>query len=225
MVQPPAQTAAATQQTTTGSTTYFEVRLASYSAPSVVATTSAAAVAGATTLAVTALTGPIPAGAVLHFPTGDATLTAAAAAAATSLSVLPLDTAIPSAAASSYDGYFALPILGDVNLSFSPTDVNYQAYVSSGLDVWDYASKVSMAGKLDFKTGAPDNDPAVYPLVQAGMRSGGVAGVQFRLRRASGSWYTGFSTLGVNMNNPARGIAETMFTGTTSGRVVFTPNI
>ena len=210
-------------QPTTGSTTLLEIKLATNTAVSVAVVLSAAAIVGATSLTVTALTGAIPAGTVLHFTGQDVTTTAAAAAAATTLTVLPLTAALASGAASVSDNFTVLPILGDVNLAFNPTDVAYQAYATSGLNVWDYAVKVAMSAKLDFKTGAADNDPAVQPFVQAGLQSGGAAFIYFRVRRASGSYYQGICTLGVNMTNPARGIAETMFSGTTSGLVTFTP--
>lgn len=66
-------------------------------------TTSAAAAAGATSLAVTSLAGSIPAGTVLTFGGGTyAVTTAAAAAAATSISVQALDVAIPSGSGTTY---------------------------------------------------------------------------------------------------------------------------
>ena len=222
MPQPLPQTSTGSQPTT-GSTTLLEIKLTSNVTPSVAATTSAPAIAGATSLTVTALTGAIPAGAVLHYANQDVTTTAAAAAAATTLTVLPLALALASGQSANSDNFTVLPILGDVNLQLSPTDANYQAYASSGLNVWDYAVKVGMNGKLDFKTGAPDTDPAVLPFVQAGLQSGSAAFIFFRLRRSSGAYYQGVCTLGVNMNNPARGIAETMFSGTTTGQITFTP--
>ena len=222
MAVPPAQTTMGAQPTT-GSTTLLEIKLTSSTVASVAVVLSAAATIGATTLTVTALTGAIPAGTVLHFVNQDVTTTAAAAAAATSLVVLPLSLALLSAATASSDGYTVLPILGDVNLTFSPTDAAYQAYATSGLNVWDYAVKTAMNGKLEWKIGAADNDPAVVPFVQAGLQSGSAAYIYFRLRRASGAYYQGVSTIGVNQTNPARGIAETMFSGTTSGVVTFSP--
>ena len=222
MALPLAQTSIGSQPTT-GSTTLLEIKLATNTAVSVAVTTSAAAIAGATSLTVTALTGAIPAGTLLHFSTQDVTTTAAAAAAATTITVLPLALALASGATASSDNFTVLPILGDVNLQLSPTDAAYQAYASSGLNVWDFAVKTAMNGKLDFKTAAADNDPAVLPFVQAGLQSGSAAFIYFRLRRASGSYYQGVCTIGVNMANPARGIAETMFSGTTTGQISFVP--
>jgi hypothetical protein len=64
----------------------------------------AAAAQGATSVPVTALTGPIPAGTVLYFGSGEfARLTAAAAAGATSLTVEALPNALEAADTALYD--------------------------------------------------------------------------------------------------------------------------
>lgn len=66
---------------------------------------AAGAAAGATTVPVDALSGPIPSGTVLDFGgTKFATLTAAAAAGATSLAVRPLPTALVDADVATYTG-------------------------------------------------------------------------------------------------------------------------
>ncbi|WP_407543777.1 hypothetical protein Q0M94_28255 (plasmid) [Deinococcus radiomollis] len=208
-------------QPTSGSLTAFEYRLANSAAfTSVTATLSAAAVQGATTLAVTALTGPIPAGAVLHFPLGvDAVLTAAAAAAATTLAVLPLSGPIANAAAASYDGFIIIPVLGEIQLQFAETSVAYQAFTANGGNVWDYAVKVAMNGTLQIRTATPENDPTITALVDAGLASGGAALILFRYRRPNGNWYYGAATIAANLMDPVRAISETSFTGKTTGQV------
>ena len=213
--------AALPYQPTAGSTALLEIRLVSSLVASVAVTTTAPTLIAATTLTVTALTGAVPAGAVLHFASQDVTLTAGAAAAATSLSVLPLTAALPASAAS-YDGYIVQPVQGTVDLAITPTDVTYAAYAASGLNVWDYAVKVSSSAKLSFKTAAPDTDPSVAPFVIAGLQSGSAALIAFRRRRASGAWYSGYSTIGVSITDPERGISETMFSGSVTGPLIAT---
>ena len=219
-IQPPVL-AALPYQPTAGSIALLEIRLVSNVVTSVPVTTTAVTAIGATTLTVTALAGAIPAGAVLHFASQDVTLTAAAAAAATSLVVLPLTLALP-ASSSSYDGYIIQPVQGTVGLVITPTDVVFPAYATSGLNVWDFAVKIASAAKLDFKTAAPDTDPSVAPFVLAGLQSGSAALIAFRRRRASGAWYSGYSTIGVSFTDPERGISETMFSGTVTGPLTAT---
>lgn len=74
-------------------------------ADDVVVTTTAEAVATATTIAVSALSGAIPSGTVLNFGSGlFAELSAAAAEAATSLTVVALAATIPDASTATYAG-------------------------------------------------------------------------------------------------------------------------
>ena len=208
-------------QPTSGSLTAFEYRLASATAfTSVAATLSAAAIIGATALTVAALTGPIPAGSILHFPgLVDAVLTAAAASAATTLAVLPLSGPLASAATSSYDGFTNIPVLGEVQLQFAETSVAFTAFTSNGGNVWDYAIKVAMNGTLALRTATPESDPSITALVDAGLASGGLALILFRYRRPNGNWYYGAATVATNLIDPVRGVSETSFMGKTSGQV------
>ena len=221
MALPPVQSAIA--QPNSASLTLFEMKLVSSTTVSVSVVLSAAAIIGATSITVTALTGAIPAGTTLHFLNQDVITTAAAAAAATTLTVLPLTAALASAAASVYDGFTVLPITGGVNLAISDTSVAFAAYVTSGADVWDYNVKTAMSAKATVKTAANDNDPAVSPFVTAGLQAGVASLVFCRMRRASGSYYTFTGPLSVTPADPERGIAETMFSINVSGKVTFTP--
>jgi hypothetical protein len=149
----------------------------------------------------------------------DAIATAAAASAATTITVLPLSGALASAAAASYDGFIPLPVEGEIALTFTETSVAYTAFSANGGNVWDYAVKVGMNGALALKCAAPETDPALSPLVDAGLLSGNGALILFRYRRPSGTWYYGASTIAVNLSDPVRGVSETMLTGKTSGQI------
>ena len=221
MALPPTQTAIV--QPNSASLTLFEMKLVSSTAINVPVNLSAAAIIGATSITVTALTGAIPAGTTLHFTGQDVVTTAAAASAATTLTVLPLTAALLATATSTYDGFTVLPITGGVNLAISDASVAFAAYVSSGADVWDYNVKTAMSAKATVKTAANDNDPAVSPFVAAGLQAGVAALVFARMRRASGSYYTFMGPLSVTPADPERGIAETMFTINVSGKVTYTP--
>lgn len=216
-------------QPSSGSTTLFEYRLASDGAftPVAVALTAAALV-GAVSLAVTALSGPIKAGSALHFNAsgvGDklAIVTADAASGATTINVFPLAQALDATDTASYDGFLTLPVLGEVNLALSPQAQNYQAYSPDGVNVWDYAVKTGMGGTITVRTGAPASHPAVTKLIQAGLKSGGAGLILFRNRLPDGSYYYGASTIGVTPMTPVRGVLEHQFTGTTSGPIGFQP--
>jgi hypothetical protein len=208
-------------QPASGSTTYFEYRLASAAAfTSVPVALTAGATAGAITLAVTGLTGAIPAGAVLHFPgLVDAVVTAAAASAATTITILPLSGALASAAAASYDGFTTIPVEGEIQLQFAETSVAYTAFATNGGNVWDYAVKTGMNGTLGIKSAVPETDPTISPLVDAGLLSGNGALILFRYRRPAGSWYYGASTIATNLLDPVRSVSETSLMGKTSGQI------
>jgi hypothetical protein len=221
MAQPPVQTA--TPQPNSASLSLLELKLVNSPFVNVGVTTGAAAIIGATSLTVTALSGAIPAGATLHFANQDVILTAAAAAAATTLTVQPLTAALASGVTSTYDGFTVLPLLGGIALTLADTNAAYAAYALSGGDVWDYNVKTAEKFTLAFKTSANDNDPAVSPFVAAALLSGAGCQTFIRLRRASGSWYSGTVTLHVTPADPERGVAETMFTGTGTGKLTFTP--
>ena len=79
MALPPVQSAIA--QPNSASLTLFEMKLVSSTTVSVSVVLSAAAIIGATSITVTALTGAIPAGTTLHFAGQDVVTTAAAASA------------------------------------------------------------------------------------------------------------------------------------------------
>lgn len=119
--------------------------------------------------------------------------------------------------------FTALPVAGEISLTFSPQNTMYDAYVASGLDAWSYAVKTGMQGTLNWRTAAPGTDTVVGPLIKAGLRAGNAAVALFRLKNGDGTYYSGTVVFGISGTaDPVRGIQEHSFTGATSGPIEFT---
>lgn len=118
--------------------------------------------------------------------------------------------------------YVRVPILGEVKVTPAGNIQTYDAYADDADGAWQYAVKVGGSFTLTFRTAANERNAVVNSLIQASLKTGTGAHILFKVTRSSGAVYSGEAVIQqADPMSGARSIAETSFTATGNGELVY----